>query len=157
VDFDGLSWASPPFRRFLNPLARHPRLNAGLPGFASPSTFPSQGFSPPQGFASNVFFVALFHATTTHRVLFLRSFSRAGSRSRLRAITLLALQDNEVFDQVRSARRRSPHPAPHGAFTFPPTTRGQRNDPSKLNHFHVSSTTCVQVQPHRSPVPGGVV
>jgi hypothetical protein len=30
------------------------RSRLSLPGFASPSTFPSQGFSPPQGFTSRV-------------------------------------------------------------------------------------------------------
>lgn len=68
------------------------------PGLASPSTFPSQGFSPPQGFTSRISLWPCFMPLPRLGFVHLRSFSHSGSRNRLRSLTLLILQDNVVFE-----------------------------------------------------------
>lgn len=72
------------------------------PGFASPSTFPSQGFSPSQGFTSCDTLWPCFMPLPLLGFYHLRSFSHVGSRDRLRPLALLTLQDRcyGVFDDA---------------------------------------------------------
>lgn len=72
------------------------------PGFASPSTFPSRGFSPPQGFTSCDTLWPCFMPLPLLGFYHLRSFSHVGSRDRLRPLALLTLQDHfyGVFDDA---------------------------------------------------------
>jgi len=94
-----------PFRRLQS--RKH-----GSPGFASPSTFPSQRFSRPQGFASPATLQPCFMLLPPLG-LRLQSFSHSNSRDRLRPSPHLTLR------RLPAARLPPGHPAAVSSATPP--------------------------------------
>jgi hypothetical protein len=89
------------------PLASQVKRFEPHPGFASPSAFPSQGFSPPQGFTSRASLQPCFVLLPLIGFCAFRVFPTLEARSRLRLATLLTLQDGLICDRAWACHDRS--------------------------------------------------